>query len=148
MIFVSLASAMYTEAAMQTVCTFWIKGMCMKGENCGFLHEMIPERMPECANFLKRGVCNDPDCPFKHSKEGILECNMYALGFCIYGPDCRYKHTRRPGPPPHPSEVEAAKPKSFRDINRVVNSVNTNVVAEVAASKRQRCCFHSVHLPK
>jgi hypothetical protein len=22
----------------QTVCAFWLKGMCMKGESCGFLH--------------------------------------------------------------------------------------------------------------
>ena len=126
------------QVCVQTVCAFWIKGMCMKGDNCGFLHEMIPERMPECNNFLKRGVCNDQDCPFKHSKDGILECNMYALGFCIYGPECRYKHTRRQGPPPPPEMVEAAKPKAFRDINRVVNSVNKNVVADVA-HKRPRC---------
>lgn len=99
----------------------------MKGDNCGFLHEMIPERMPECATFLKKGFCNDPDCKFKHSRENIKECNMYALGFCIFGPDCRYNHTRKPGPPPDPSTVEAAKPKAFRDINRVVNAVNEDV---------------------
>jgi cleavage and polyadenylation specificity factor subunit 4 len=115
----------------------------MKGDNCGFLHEMIPDRMPECTNFLKKGVCDDPNCPFKHSKDGILECNMYALGFCIYGPDCRYKHTRRPGPPPDPATVEAAKPKGFRDINRVVNSVNKNVVTE-GTLKRPRCVLSSL----
>lgn len=52
---------------------------------------------------------------------------MYALGFCIFGPECRYNHTRKPGPPPDPSTVEAAKPKAFRDINRVVNAVNEDV---------------------
>lgn len=113
--------------------------MCMKGENCGFLHEMIPERMPECQNFLRKGVCNDPDCPFKHSKEGVPECNMYALGFCIYGPECRYRHTRRPGPPPDPSEVEAAKPKMFRDMHRLGTSGYRPMVTDGMSGKRPRC---------
>ena len=26
------------------------------------------------------------DCPYKHSMDAIKECNMYKLGFCIYGP--------------------------------------------------------------
>ena len=26
------------------------------------------------------------DCPYKHTMEAIKECNMYKLGFCIYGP--------------------------------------------------------------
>jgi hypothetical protein len=114
----------------------------MKGDACGFLHEMIPERMPECQTFLKKGYCPDPDCPFKHTRENIKECNMYALGFCIFGPECRYNHTRKPGPPPDPSSVEAAKPKMFRDINRVVNAVNQDVAGEnegAGPAKRQRC---------
>ncbi|WIA36816.1 hypothetical protein OEZ86_008071 [Tetradesmus obliquus] len=28
-------------------------------------------------------------CPFKHSLDDMKECNMYKLGFCIYGPNCR-----------------------------------------------------------
>ena len=39
---------------------------------------------------------------------------MFKLGFCVYGPDCRYRHTRLPGPPPSPSRVDAAKPREFR----------------------------------
>jgi cleavage and polyadenylation specificity factor subunit 4 len=113
--------------------------MCMKGDACGFLHEMIPERMPECQTFLKKGFCPDPDCVFKHTRENIKECNMYALGFCIFGPECRYNHTRKPGPPPDPSTVEAAKPKMFRDINRVVNAVNSDVAGDAGpTSKRPR----------
>lgn len=30
------------------------------------------------------------DCPYKHSLEAIKECNMYKLGFCIYGPAVSY----------------------------------------------------------
>lgn len=43
------------------------------------------------------GECKEIDCPFKHSLEDVKECNMYKLGFCIYGGHCRYKHTKSPG---------------------------------------------------
>ena len=72
--------------AMQTVCTYWLRGLCMKGDSCGFLHQFDQSRMPVCRNLLKTGVCKDVDCPYKHSTEEIKECNMYKLGFCIYGP--------------------------------------------------------------
>ena len=39
---------------------------------------------------------------------------MYKLGFCVYGPRCRFRHTRLPGPPPEPETVDAAKPREFR----------------------------------
>lgn len=58
----------------------------MKGDTCGFLHQFDPQRMPVCRNLLKFGVCKEPDCPYKHTTEEIKECNMYKLGFCIYGP--------------------------------------------------------------
>lgn len=44
-----------------------------------------------------------------------------------------------PGPPPDPSTLEACKPKEYRDINRVVNSVNPGVIKEEERYfKRQR----------
>ena len=49
---------------------------------------------------------------------------MYKLGFCVYGPQCRYRHTRLPAPPPEPESIEAAKPREFRDPNKVVNFAN------------------------
>jgi hypothetical protein len=73
----------------RTVCTYWVRGLCMKGENCGFLHQFDPQRMPVCRTLLKFGACKEPDCPYKHTTEDIKECNMYMLGFCIYGPAVR-----------------------------------------------------------
>lgn len=73
--------------------------MCMKGDTCGFLHKFDPERMPVCRMWMKSGTCKELDCPFKHSLEDVKECNMYKLGFCIYGNHCRYKHTKCPGTP-------------------------------------------------
>ena len=113
----------------KTVCTYWLKGLCMKGDSCGFLHQFDSERMPTCRAMVKHGTCREPDCPYKHSTEDIKECNMYRLGFCVYGPTCRYKHTRLEGPPPDPSTLEAARPKTVRNVNAVVNSVNIGITA-------------------
>ena len=76
----------------------------MKGDKCGFLHQFDKERMPTCRYFAKYGECKEPDCPYKHSNDDVKECNMYKLGFCIHGPNCRYKHIRLDGPPPPPNE--------------------------------------------
>ena len=101
----------------QTVCRHWLRGLCMKGEQCGFLHQFDQSRMPICRFFAKYGVCREPECVFKHSTEEVKECNMYNLGFCIHGPLCRYKHIQRPGPPPPPETVEQAKPRQFRNVS-------------------------------
>lgn len=69
----------------------------MKGDSCGFLHQFEPSRMPVCRNLLKMGVCKDIDCPYKHTTEEIKECNMYRLGFCIYGPAVRIFGRARAG---------------------------------------------------
>lgn len=52
---------------------------------------------------------------------------MYRLGFCIYGPACRFKHTRMPGPPPDPAGIEAAKPRELRNLNVVANQANQGI---------------------
>eukprot|EP00798_Chlamydomonas_sp_ICE-L_P017221 gene17221-23543_t len=120
----------YKKNFRQTVCTYWLRGLCMKGDSCGFLHQFAQDKMPVCRALLKFGVCKEPDCPFKHDTDEIKECNMYKLGFCIYGPQCRYKHKKSTGPPPELNTVEAAKPRDYRDINRVVNQVNPGVIKE------------------
>ena len=84
--------------------------------------------MPVCRNLLKFGVCKEPDCPYKHTTDEIKECNMYKLGFCIYGPACRFKHTRTGGPPPDPELLEACKPKELRNINIVANQANEGIL--------------------
>ncbi|KAH6559153.1 hypothetical protein KP509_1Z025100 [Ceratopteris richardii] len=84
----------------QTVCRHWLRGLCMKGDACGFLHQLERSRMPICRFFSKYGECHEPDCIYKHTFEDVKECNMYKMGFCPNGPDCRYKHVKLPGPFP------------------------------------------------
>ncbi|XP_057545041.1 30-kDa cleavage and polyadenylation specificity factor 30 isoform X1 [Amaranthus tricolor] len=89
----------------QTVCRHWLRSLCMKGDSCGFLHQYDKSRMPVCRFFRMYGECREQDCVYKHTNEDIKECNMYKLGFCPNGPDCRYRHAKQPGPPPPVEEV-------------------------------------------
>ncbi|XP_078428790.1 cleavage and polyadenylation specificity factor 30 [Wolffia australiana] len=89
----------------QTVCRHWLRGLCMKGDACGFLHQYDKDRMPVCRFFRLYGECREQDCPYKHTTEDIKECNMYKLGFCPNGADCRYRHAKLPGPPPPVEEI-------------------------------------------
>lgn len=89
----------------QTVCRHWLRSLCMKGDNCGFLHQYDKSRMPICRFFRMYGECREQDCVYKHTNEDMKECNMYKMGFCPNGPDCRYRHAKLPGPPPPVEEV-------------------------------------------
>jgi len=62
----------------QTVCRHWLRGLCMNGDACGFLHQYDKARMPVCRFFVKFGECREPDCIYKHTNEDIKECNMYC----------------------------------------------------------------------
>eukprot|EP01018_Ginkgo_biloba_P031299 Gb_21281 [translate_table: standard] len=89
----------------QTVCRHWLRSLCMKGDACGFLHQFDKSRMPVCRFFARYGECREQDCVYKHTNDEVKECNMYKLGFCPNGPDCRYRHQKMPGPPPPVEEV-------------------------------------------
>ncbi|KAL0914443.1 hypothetical protein M5K25_014791 [Dendrobium thyrsiflorum] len=89
----------------RTVCRHWLRGLCMKGASCGFLHQYDKEKMPVCRFFRNFGECREKDCLYKHTIEEIKECHMYMMGFCPNGPGCRFKHSKVPGPPPPVEEV-------------------------------------------
>ncbi|XP_062178391.1 zinc finger CCCH domain-containing protein 45 [Phragmites australis] len=109
----------------QTVCRHWLRGLCMKGEACGFLHQFDKARMPVCRFFRDFGECREPDCAYKHSYDDVKECNMYKMGFCPNGPSCRYKHVKLPGPPP-PVEEVLQKILQMRSFNKFGQHRNSN----------------------
>lgn len=114
----------------QTVCRHWLRSLCMKGDACGFLHQYDKSRMPVCRFFRLYGECREQDCVYKHTNEDIKECNMYKLGFCPNGPDCRYRHAKLPGPPPAVDEVlqkiQQLTSYSYGPSNRFLQQRNTN----------------------
>ncbi|KAL6991987.1 30-kDa cleavage and polyadenylation specificity factor 30 [Sarracenia purpurea var. burkii] len=114
----------------QTVCRHWLRSLCMKGDACGFLHQYDKTRMPVCRFFRLYGECREQDCVYKHTNEDIKECNMYKLGFCPNGPDCRYRHAKLPGPPPSVEEVlqkiQQMTSYNYGNSNRFIQNRNAN----------------------
>ncbi|XP_074272482.1 30-kDa cleavage and polyadenylation specificity factor 30 [Silene latifolia] len=114
----------------QTVCRHWLRSLCMKGDSCGFLHQYDKARMPICRFFRLYGECREQDCVYKHTNEDIKECNMYKLGFCPNGPDCRYRHAKLPGPPPPVDEIlqkiQQLTSYNYGGQNRFYQQRNTN----------------------
>ncbi|KAL8511879.1 hypothetical protein ACS0TY_018352 [Phlomoides rotata] len=113
----------------QTVCRHWLRSLCMKGDACGFLHQYDKSRMPVCRFFRLYGECREQDCVYKHTNEDIKECNMYKLGFCPNGPDCRYRHAKLPGPPPPVEEVlqkiQQLSSYNYGNFNKFLQGRNT-----------------------
>ncbi|CAN4081994.1 unnamed protein product [Withania somnifera] len=128
----------------QTVCRHWLRSLCMKGDACGFLHQYDKSRMPVCRFFRLYGECREQDCVYKHTNEDIKECNMYKLGFCPNGPDCRYRHAKLPGPPPPVEEVlqRIQNLTSYGYSNRFFQNRNTNYSTQ--ADKSQILQAHNV----
>lgn len=62
----------------------------MKGEECGFLHQLDPQRMPVCRTLLKFGECKDPECQFKHDLGEVKVCGARLLTItrCMGHPFC------------------------------------------------------------
>ncbi|KAJ1637095.1 hypothetical protein T492DRAFT_955001 [Pavlovales sp. CCMP2436] len=79
------------------VCKHWLRGLCMKGERCEFLHVYDPARMPVCHVFATYGECTNKDCIFAHKSvdEKSDECAFYNRGCCNRGTGCKLKHVRR-----------------------------------------------------
>jgi hypothetical protein len=65
---------------LQTVCAFWLRGMCMKGESCGFLHKLVPERMPVCRVWMKTGAYRFY-CVLACERESVCVC----VSACLLG---------------------------------------------------------------
>ncbi|PIN22428.1 putative signal transduction protein involved in RNA splicing [Handroanthus impetiginosus] len=123
----------------QTVCRHWLRSLCMKGDACGFLHQYDKSRMPVCRFFRLYGECREQDCVYKHTNEDIKECNMYKLGFCPNGPDCRYRHAKLPGPPPPVEEVlqkiQQLNSYNYGNSNKFFQNRNTNYAQQIEKSQ-------------
>lgn len=84
-----------------STCTHWLRGLCVKGSACDFMHDASPEYMPIC-KFYKVGQCaSDEVCMFRHvapPRAYTSICSNYVKGFCELGPKCRHQHVKRRRP--------------------------------------------------
>ncbi|GAA0176021.1 RNA metabolism protein [Lithospermum erythrorhizon] len=126
----------------QTVCRHWLRSLCMKGDACGFLHQFDKARMPVCRFFRLYGECREQDCIYKHTNEDIKECNMYKLGFCPNGADCRYRHAKLPGPPPPVAEIlqkiQQLTSYGYGNSNRFFQNRNANFSQQMEKPQAQQ----------
>ena len=102
------------KAVKQMICTYWLQGICKKGEDCEYLHdkdfaygafingdsylfrhaERYPYKEKNCP-FYDKGFCkNGHNC--RHAHEPKQVCANYLYGFCPEGPDCTYAHPQSP----------------------------------------------------
>mmetsp|Transcript_6155 Transcript_6155/g.9583 ORF Transcript_6155/g.9583 Transcript_6155/m.9583 type:complete len:143 (-) Transcript_6155:441-869(-) len=69
------------------VCKHWLRGLCKKADRCNFLHEYDMSKMQPCIFFVQEGECNNKDCYFLHLRpeDKITDCKWYDSGFCRHG---------------------------------------------------------------
>jgi len=87
----------HAKTEKTVVCKHWLRGLCKKGDLCEFLHEYDLSRMPSCHFFATYGQCSNDDCPFLHVRpeDRVKDCPWYERGFCKHGPNCKNRHMRK-----------------------------------------------------
>lgn len=69
-----------------TVCKHFLRGLCIMGKNCEFLHEYDLRKFPECWWWGTYGFCSAGDeCLYYHPKVRKRQCEDYDRGFCRLG---------------------------------------------------------------
>lgn len=48
-----------------TVCMYWIRGLCTKGYDCEYLHIYDESKIQRC-HFWEKNACKNEDCTFRH----------------------------------------------------------------------------------
>ena len=72
----------HIQPIREVVCKqFLLHSECSKGPLCLYIHDIIPDKLPECRNTGVSGLCSNPECKFKHSvKKEAKECEYYNMG--------------------------------------------------------------------
>lgn len=91
------------KSVHQEVCRHWLRGACVNGENCLYLHEYLDRLVPECTYFAQFGECTNPECFYRHvhPDDRKPKCAAYERGFCPSGPDCIFRHVKKAAPCPN-----------------------------------------------
>jgi len=139
------ASLKQREQRYRTVvCRHWVKGLCMKMDDCEYLHELNDARMPECRYGEK---CQVPDCIFKHTKdEDRQECTFFNVGFCRKGQTCRFRHVRK-APEELPEEIDwdlfgDGKTLTVTEITSTEDGVEKKTIVQHNENYKVSICKH------
>lgn len=98
-----ITSAKNDPRLRTVVCRHWLRGLCMKGNACEFLHKYDLSRMPFCRHDTVE-ACKEHNCNLRHRKDeedvassntaygGRRVCTFFQQGFCRHGSRCRFQH--------------------------------------------------------
>lgn len=103
--------------AKNTLCRFFLKGTCTKGERCQFSHEYSNSNSVFCKFYNSPGGCNRGDyCNFRHETQKAEKENSdseYSICWdfnteygCFKGTNCRWLHKMCSASRPHPYEPQ------------------------------------------
>ncbi|KAF1332730.1 Cleavage and polyadenylation specificity factor cpsf30-like, partial [Globisporangium splendens] len=81
------------------VCRHWLRALCMKGDNCEFLHQLAREECPETADFSLQSKVADEENVKRRKAQPVNEFYKIAIckhwekqGSCPFGDECHFAH--------------------------------------------------------
>ena len=88
---------------VQSCWHFLLKGACLRGDECKFLHELpdpqdIVKSPYHCRHFLRGNCKQGKNCTFVHDPTKIVAikssylCKHFANGWCKRGDGCKFMH--------------------------------------------------------
>lgn len=97
----STNSTVESQQQNKSLCIYYLRGNCLKGDSCNFLHskeikestnlQKYKVHQPLCSVYFATGRCDDPDCTLVKP----IICYHHLYGRCKYGKNCVKFHVNR-----------------------------------------------------
>uniref|UniRef100_H3AVH9 Zinc finger CCCH-type containing 6 n=1 Tax=Latimeria chalumnae TaxID=7897 RepID=H3AVH9_LATCH len=73
------------------ICKYFLEGRCIKGDQCKFDHDVVPEKKKEICKFYLQGYCTKGEnCFYMHNE---YPCKFFHTGTkCYQGDNCKFSH--------------------------------------------------------
>lgn len=78
-------------------CQFFLKGLCKKGEDCKYRHDIEQKPLSQLCKFHLTGGCSNKACLFLHDTTKYPCRYLYVTGRCDKGLECCFSHERFKG---------------------------------------------------
>ncbi|XP_028830191.1 zinc finger CCCH domain-containing protein 8-like [Denticeps clupeoides] len=78
------------EIGGRLICKHFLRGRCIKGDDCHFEHTFEGVKKNELCKFYVQGCCSKENCIYMHS---TFPCKFFHLGRkCLLGESCKFSH--------------------------------------------------------
>ena len=85
---------MYSKNYKKMVCEFYRKGLCNKGEDCTYRHDIQLKTLDMLCKHHIVGSCNNPKCLFLHDTNKYPCKYLFISGKCDKGMECAFSHEK------------------------------------------------------